>query len=69
MIKHKKNLKAFSKGNRSRSMGCYQMIRLGVIGYGFRMQGILEIIDSLGRDANVVAICDRFVFTKTLIKC
>ncbi|MEJ5296474.1 MAG: gfo/Idh/MocA family oxidoreductase, partial [Armatimonadota bacterium] len=34
------------------------MIRLGVIGYGARMRGILDIIERLGADAQVAAITD-----------
>ncbi len=34
------------------------MIRLGVIGYGTRIRGILDIIERLGADARVVAITD-----------
>lgn len=34
------------------------MIRLGVIGYGVRIQGILEAINSLERGAQLLAITD-----------
>ncbi len=34
------------------------MLRLGVIGYGGRIQGVLKIIDSLKADARLVAITD-----------